>query len=65
MSIWECEDRQAVKWFASRPSYSLIHDIFIGKRARKPRKGDRVIRRFKPTIIRSFMSREAMKKVGK
>ena len=47
MTIWQTDDRQGGKWFRKRPKYHFFSDIFIGEYAkRRPRKGDRVIKRF-------------------
>jgi hypothetical protein len=51
MSIWEARDRQGLKVFSQRPTYHMLHEIYMGSACRKPRKGDRVIRKFKPNII--------------
>jgi hypothetical protein len=46
-------DRQGEKFFSKRPDFVAGHHVFIGKQCKPPRsrKGVRIIKRFKATVV--------------
>lgn len=52
MTIYKVRDRQGVKFFAEKPTFNALHDFFEGKNCRKPKKGDRIIKRMTCNVNR-------------
>ena len=66
MTIYQARDRQGVKYFSNRPEFVMGHDYYTGTMCRKPRKGDRIIKKFKLVLTGSEALRpyyESIKKL--